>query len=87
MGKKVGIGVMVFFVVFGVAYFVREIVIGQFDVAFYQVYVGSFAAVYGVFAGAESFHKHGISKYYRPEMDDRHPEVQKAAIEKVKNGK
>jgi len=88
MIRKVGIGIMMFFVILGTAYFVREIIVKQFDSSFWQVYVGSFAGVYGVFASAESFKKNSINKYYRPEMDDERPELQKLAYKKLeKEGK
>lgn len=86
MIRKVGIGIMLFFVVLGIAYFVREIVVRQFDSSFWQVYVGSFAGVYGVFASAESFKKNSINKYYKPELDDKRPEIQSAALKKIKEG-
>jgi len=83
MIRKVGIGIMLFFVVLGIAYFIREIVVRQFDSSFWQVYVGSFAGVYGVFASAESFKKNSINKYYRAELDDKRPELQKSAIKRL----
>lgn len=79
--KKVGIGVMVFYVLLGFAWFVREIAVGAIDSAFWQIFIGSFAAVYGVFAGTDSWQRQTKSKYYRAEMDDEHPQAQKAAIE------
>ena len=82
MGRKVGIMVMVFFVVLGAAFFVYGVVTGDMSVSFFQVYIGSFAGVYTVFAGSDSFVKHSKSKYYRAELDDRHPEIQKAAQRK-----
>lgn len=84
MGKKVGIAVMVFFMVLAIAMFLRETITAQFNAAFWQVYVGAFAGVYGVFAGTDSFQKAAKSKYYRPEMDDKHPDVQGAAVENLK---
>jgi hypothetical protein len=86
MGKKVGIAVMIFFMVLAVAIFIRETMFREVDIGFWQIYIGSFATVYGVFAGTDSFQKAARSKYYRPEMDDKHPEAQKAAIEKMKGG-
>ena len=83
MIRKVGISIMLFFVLLGVAYFIREIIVKQFDTSFWQVYVGSFAGVYGVFAGAESFKKNSISKYYKPELDDKRPDMQKLAYKKL----
>lgn len=80
MAKTVGMIVMMAYVLIGAGYFVREIVLGQVDVSFWQIYLTSFAAVYGVFAGTDSFFKHTKSKYYHPEMDDAHPEVQRKAI-------
>ena len=80
MAKTVGVIVMMAYVLIGVGYFVRELVLSQVDVAFWQIYLTSFAAVYGVFAGTDSFFKHTKSKYYRPEMDDAHPEVQRKAV-------
>lgn len=82
MGRKVGIMVMVFFVVLGAAFFVYGVATGDMSVAFFQVYIGSFAGVYTVFAGTDSFVKHSRSKHYRPELDDKHPELQKAAQRK-----
>lgn len=81
---KVGVVVMMFFLILGVAWFVREVIAGGTEVSFWQVYVSSFAAVYGVFAGIDWGKKHSKSKYYRPEMDDEHPEVQAAAIARGK---
>jgi len=83
MGKVTGIGVMVFFVVLGAAFFIRETATGIVNASFYQVYIGAFAAIYTVFAGTDSWQKNSKSKYYRPEMDDKHPEVQQAAIKKM----
>lgn len=83
MGRKVGIMVMVFFVVLGAAFFVYGVVSSEMSVAFFQVYIGSFAGVYTVFAGTDSFVKHSRGKHYRPELDDKHPEVQRAAVRKM----
>jgi hypothetical protein len=83
MGRKVGIAVMVFFMTLGVVFFVYGVVSGNMSMDFFRVYVGAFAGVYGVFAGADSFVKSSRSKHYRPELDDRHPEVQKAAVRKM----
>ena len=76
MIRKVGVGIMLFFVLLGIAYFVREIAVKQIDSSFWQVYVGSFAGVYGVFAIAESFKKNSINKYYKPERDSKSPDLQ-----------
>ena len=84
MSKKVIVAAMIFFIFLGAAFFIREIALRSFSESFWQVYLGSFAAVYAVFTGAESVKKYGKSKYYRPEMDDKHPEVQKVALEKLK---
>jgi hypothetical protein len=84
MGRKVGIAVMVFFMLLGAAFFVYGVVTGDMNMSFYQVYVGAFAGVYGVFAGTDSFVKRSRSKYYRPELDDAHPEAQKAALQRAK---
>jgi len=83
MIRKIGCVVMLFYVLIGVAHFVREIISLQYQASFWQIYLGSFAVVYGVFAGTDGFVKSNVSKYYRPEMDDKHPEVQKAAIKKL----
>jgi len=34
-------------------------------------------------AGTDGFLKHSKSKYYRPELDDKHPEVQREAVRKA----
>jgi len=83
MGRKVGISVMVFFMLLGAAFFIYGVVAGEMSMAFFQVYVGAFAGVYGVFAGTDGFLKHSKSKYYRPELDDKHPEVQREAVRKA----
>jgi len=53
MGRKVGISVMVFFMLLGAAFFIYGVVAGEMSMAFFQVYVGAFAGVYGVFAGTD----------------------------------
>jgi hypothetical protein len=83
MGRKVGIAVMIFFMVLGLSFFIYGVVVGSISMAFFQVYVGAFAGVYGVFAGSDSFVKHSKSKFYRPELDDKHPEAQSAALRKA----
>lgn len=84
----VGKLVMLFFVLLGVAFFVYGVFSeGGLSVELMQVYVGAFAGVYTVFSTNESWQRNNRSKYYRPEMDDKRPDVQKAAIERLKNGK
>jgi hypothetical protein len=86
MGRKIGSVVMIAFVAFGVAFFVYGVATGALVelMAFFQVYIGAFAGVYGVFAGTDAWQKNSRSKWYRPEMDDRHPEAQRAATEKIR---
>lgn len=86
MGRKIGAIVMVAFIAFGVAFFVYGVWTGSLAdiMSFFQVYIGAFASVYGVFAGTDAWQKNSRSKWYRPEMDDRHPEAQRAATEKLK---
>lgn len=83
MGRKVGIIVMLFFVLLGAAFFVLGVAKGEMNIAFWQVYIGAFAGVYTVFAGTDAWQKNNRSKYYRPEMDDKHPEAQRAAVRKM----
>jgi len=84
MGKKIGIMVVVFMTAIGAAFFIAGVVQRMFDPNLWQAYFIAFAAVYTTFAGTDSWQKFGRSKYYRPEMDDKHPDVQAIAKENMK---
>jgi uncharacterized membrane protein YcjF (UPF0283 family) len=83
--RKTAIFVMVMFIVFGVGFFVREWITKEWSPDFWQVYIGGFAGVYGVFMACDSWQKNSKNKYYAPERDDEHPGVQEAAIEALKS--
>lgn len=85
MGRKIGIAVMVFYMLLGLAFFVYGAVKGDVSVPLFQVYLGTLTGVYGIFAGTDSFIKRSKGKYYRPEMDDAHPAAQKAAVKKLES--
>lgn len=83
----VGKIVMIFFILLGAAIFVYGVFAKEgMPVNLMQVYIGAFAGVYTVYSTNESWQRNTRSKYYRPEMDDKRPEVQQAAIKRMLNG-
>lgn len=84
--KVLGVVAILFFIVLGIAIFVRECFMLEFQAEFWKVYVGSFAGILTAVLGSDSLRNYAKNKFYNPIRDTEHPEVVSAAMERYKQG-